>query len=62
MTKWLIDTNVISESRRPRPSIAVANWIADIELDDMFTTAVNIAELRYGTVENADDKLEHFPA
>lgn len=46
---WLIDTNVISESRRPRPSESVARWIASIELSQSFTSAMVLAELVYGT-------------
>lgn len=45
---WLIDTNVISESRRANPSQAVAQWIASIEIQRTFTSAMVIAELVYG--------------
>lgn len=45
---WLIDTNVISESRRARPSQAVAQWIASIELRQSFTSSMVPAELVYG--------------
>jgi toxin FitB len=45
---WLIDTNVISESRRAKPSQAVAQWIASIELRQSFTSDMVLAELVYG--------------
>ena len=25
--KWLLDTNAISESMRPRPDLTVRNWV-----------------------------------
>ena len=45
---WLIDTNVISESRKLRSSEAVANWIASVPLSQTFTSAMVLAELVYG--------------
>ncbi len=45
---WLIDTNIISETRRPRPSKYVARWIASIELRQSFTSAMVLAEMVYG--------------
>ncbi len=48
MIRWLLDTNVISEVRRKRPAKEVTKWIDGIELDCLFTTAVNIAEFRFG--------------
>ena len=45
---WLIDTNIISETRRPRPSESVALWIASIELRQSFTSAMVLAEIIYG--------------
>jgi len=39
---------VISEQRRKQPSKEVVAWISRIELDCLFTSTVNIAELRYG--------------
>lgn len=48
MKGWLLDTNVISEGRRRKPSPAVERWIAGIDLDRMFTTTVNIAEVQLG--------------
>lgn len=45
---WLFDINVISESRRKKPSETVARWIASIELRQSFTSAMVLAELVYG--------------
>jgi toxin FitB len=45
---WVLDTNVISETRRPRPSLAVLDWMSSVETEKIYTTRVNIAEIRYG--------------
>ena len=48
MSGWLLDTNVISELRRPRPSARVRSFIAGQRLEDLFVSTVTFAEIRYG--------------
>jgi predicted nucleic acid-binding protein len=48
VTRYLLDTNVISEMTRPLPSAAVLAWLAAVEQTDVYLSAVTIAELRYG--------------
>ena len=48
MSGWLLDTNVISELRRPRPSARVRDFIASQRLEDLFISTVTFAEIRYG--------------
>lgn len=48
MSGWLLDTNVISELRRPRPSARVRSFIASQRLDDLFVSTVTFAEIRFG--------------
>ena len=57
--KWILDTNVLSETRKLKQSKSVVSWIASIEVEAVFTTAVNIAELRYGAIQNTD-QLAHL--
>jgi hypothetical protein len=45
---WLLDTNVISELRRPRPNARVRSFIASQRLDDLFISSVTFAEIRFG--------------
>jgi hypothetical protein len=45
---WLLDTNVISELRRPRLSARVRSFIAGQRLQDLFVSTVTFAEIRYG--------------
>jgi predicted nucleic acid-binding protein len=37
---WLLDTNVISELRKPRPSARVSRFIASQRLEDLFVSPV----------------------
>lgn len=46
--KWLLDTNVISESVRPDPNRAVLAWIAAHPGDQVAISILTIAELRAG--------------
>ena len=48
MTGWLLDTNVLSELRRPKPSAKVVAFIAAQSLDSMFVSSVTLAEIRFG--------------
>ena len=56
MSGWLLDTHVISELRRPRPSARVRNFIAGQRLEDLFVSSVTFAEIRYG-VEMVGDPV-----
>jgi toxin FitB len=51
---WLLDTNVISELRKPRPSARVRRFIAGQRLDDLFISTVTLAEIRFGIETLAD--------
>ena len=44
----LLDTNVISELMRPIPDSRIVDWAARQDIQDMCTSAVNEAELRFG--------------
>ena len=45
---YLLDTNVVSELRRPRPHGAVLAWITATPGADMFLSAVTLGEIQYG--------------
>ena len=44
----VLDTNVLSELMRPKPSPRVAAWIAQQPMAELFTTAITEAEIFYG--------------
>ena len=48
MTGWLLDTNVLSELRRPRPERKVLAFIAAQPLEHLYVSAVTFAEIRFG--------------
>jgi len=48
VTGWLLDTNVLSELRRPRPEPKVVAFVAAQPLDNLFISAVTFAEIRFG--------------
>ena len=45
---WLLDTNVLSELRRPRPEPKVVAFISGQPLDQLYISAVTLAEIRFG--------------
>lgn len=45
---YLLDTNVVSELRRPRPHGAVLDWISDVPAEQLFLSAVTIGEIQAG--------------
>lgn len=56
MTGWLLDTNVLSELRRPRPDARVRKFIAGQRLEDLFVSTVTFAEIRFG-IEIVSDPI-----
>ncbi len=46
--KWLLDTNVVSDANRIRPSPLVKAWIEVQHPSDLFVSTVILAELAYG--------------
>jgi toxin FitB len=56
VTGWLLDTNVLSELRRPRPDARVRKFIAGQRLEDLFVSTVTFAEIRFG-IEIVSDPI-----
>ena len=56
MSGWLLDTNVISELRGPRPNARVRAFVAGQALEDLFVSSVSFAEIRYG-IEAVGDPI-----
>ncbi len=48
MSKYLLDTNVVSETRKSRPHGAVMQWLREMELGSTFLSAVTLGELQVG--------------
>jgi predicted nucleic acid-binding protein len=64
--KWLLDTNVVSETVRYRPNQAVLNWISQHPPSEVAVSIVTIAELRVGvnraSAPNRRAMLTHWMA
>jgi predicted nucleic acid-binding protein len=48
VTRYLLDTNVISELRKPKPHGAVVAWMETLRPEQIFLSAVTIGELQAG--------------
>jgi hypothetical protein len=48
VTGWLVDTNVISELRRPRPEPKVIAFVSAQPLELLYVSVVTFAEIRFG--------------
>lgn len=47
---FLVDTNVVSESTRPKPNPAVLDWIAAQPEESLFISAITVGELCRGAL------------
>ncbi len=54
MTDWLLDTNVLSELRRPKPNPKVLAFVAAQPIETLYVSTVSFAEIRFG-IEQVDD-------
>jgi predicted nucleic acid-binding protein len=53
---WLLDTNVLSELRKPKPAAAVSGFVAAQPGHMLFTTEITFAEIRFG-IEQVEDPV-----
>ncbi|MDD2776357.1 MAG: type II toxin-antitoxin system VapC family toxin [Gallionella sp.] len=45
---YLLDTNIISELRRPKPHGGVVAWLESVEDKDLYLSAVTLGEIQAG--------------
>ena len=50
----MLDTNVVSELRKPKPNSKVVNFIANQPGEMLFVTDVTLAEITYGIEQLGD--------
>lgn len=48
MSGYLLDTNVVSELKRPTPNRKVVTFVAGEPLEQLHLSAVTFAEIRFG--------------
>jgi predicted nucleic acid-binding protein len=60
VTGWLLDTNVLSELRRPRPDANVLQFVSSQSLELLYVSVVTFAEIRFGIelVKDASRRMD----
>jgi predicted nucleic acid-binding protein len=53
VTRYLLDTNIISNIVKPHPSEALLAWWAEQRDEDLFVASQTIAEIRRGILEKS---------
>ena len=53
MTRYLLDTNIISNIVKPVPSAVLVAWMAAQTDEDLFISALTVAEIRRGVLERS---------
>jgi toxin FitB len=48
VSRWLLDTNILSDAIKPVPSPALAAWMAGQGDHDLFISSLTVAEIRRG--------------
>ncbi|HEY8248547.1 MAG TPA: PIN domain-containing protein [Hyphomicrobium sp.] len=56
MTRYLLDTNIISNIVKPQPSDALLAWWAEQRDADLFISSLTVAEIRRGILEKPRGK------
>lgn len=51
MTRYLLDTNIVSHVTKPDPSPSLLGWMAERANSDLFISALTVAEIRRGVLE-----------
>jgi len=54
VTDWLLDTNILSELRRPRPNAKVVRFVEEKPIERFYVSVVTFAEIRFG-IESVED-------
>jgi predicted nucleic acid-binding protein len=58
---FLLDTNVVSELRRPAPEQSVRAFVAAQLKDTLFVSEVTFAKIRFGTERQGDPGRRRSP-
>lgn len=56
MTRFLLDTNIISNITKPTPSESLVAWMSEQSDDDLFIASLTLAEIRRGVWEKPAGK------
>jgi predicted nucleic acid-binding protein len=56
VSRYLLDTNIISNATKPRPSEALLAWMGDQADEDLFIASLTVAEIGRGILEKPRGK------
>ena len=56
MTRYLLDTNIISNVTEPKPSDVLVAWMAEQADEDLFIASLTVAEIRRDVLEKPAGK------
>jgi hypothetical protein len=56
VSRYLLDTNIISNATKPIPSEALLVWMAEQADEDLFISSLTVAEIRRGLLEKPAGK------
>lgn len=56
MTRYLLDTNIISNVVSAKPSASLLTWMAEQADDDLFISTLTVAEIQRGLLEKPKGK------
>lgn len=56
MSRYLLDTNIISNATKPEPSRALMEWLAGQADEELFISSLTVAEIRRGILEKPAGK------
>jgi toxin FitB len=56
VTRYLLDTNIISNITKPKPSEELIAWMAKQADEDLFIASLTLAEIRRGVLEKPAGK------
>lgn len=57
--KYLLDTCVISETRKRQPSPLLLKWLASVRQSDLYVSVITVGELRSGAHSAQDQDLRN---
>jgi len=61
---YLLDTNVISELVKPKPTVSVVNWVNAIDSAALYISVITLGEIRKGVAGIKDntrqEKISHW--
>lgn len=56
MTRYLLDTNIISNIAKAQPSVSLMDWMAAQQNENLFIASLTVAEIRRGILEKPRGK------